>query len=167
MLPTILFRAAGDVQVTAKDTAQQLCGQVQRTCEAWSVWAVALRWVNLAAVICDGHKPGVVLLTVHAADCAHSHWWCCRLAVCAATQTLADQSAQSCLRRTGVTVGSTALCRAPQTGMPLACSGCVTVGRMGLHMYSARQVWSPLPAADMLGQPLDAYACCYPGPWTL
>jgi len=33
-----------------------LQAELRATCTAWTAWAVALRWVNLAATVCDG-KP--------------------------------------------------------------------------------------------------------------
>ena len=30
--------------------------ELRATCTVWTAWAVALRWVNLAAAVCDG-KP--------------------------------------------------------------------------------------------------------------
>ncbi|DBA78540.1 TPA: hypothetical protein ACH3X2_007859 [Trebouxia sp. C0005] len=40
----------------AADMISQLQMELRATCTAWTAWAVALRWVNLAATICDG-KP--------------------------------------------------------------------------------------------------------------
>ncbi len=34
----------------------QLQTELRATCTAWTAWAVALRWLNLAATVCDG-KP--------------------------------------------------------------------------------------------------------------
>ena len=39
------------------DFRQQVTAELDRTCAAWSAWAVALRWINLAAAICEGTKP--------------------------------------------------------------------------------------------------------------
>lgn len=46
---------------SADDFRQQLSGQLEKTCAAWSTWAVALRWINLAAAICEGTKPSTLL----------------------------------------------------------------------------------------------------------
>ena len=49
--------AAVHLQATADEMAQQLCNQIEITCQAWSAWGVALRWINYTAHICVDGKP--------------------------------------------------------------------------------------------------------------
>lgn len=44
------------------DMTSQLQTELRATCTAWTAWAVALRWLNLAATVCDGKpsEPSVV-----------------------------------------------------------------------------------------------------------
>lgn len=41
------------------DFRQQVTAELDSTCASWSAWAVALRWINLAAAICEGSKPSM------------------------------------------------------------------------------------------------------------
>lgn len=39
------------------DFKEQITAELDHTCASWSAWAVALRWINMAAAICEGNKP--------------------------------------------------------------------------------------------------------------
>ncbi|DBA90133.1 TPA: hypothetical protein ACH3X1_003444 [Trebouxia sp. C0004] len=49
-------RLPKEASSAAADMTSQLQRELQTTCTAWTAWAVALRWLNLAAAVCDG-KP--------------------------------------------------------------------------------------------------------------
>ncbi|KAA6416560.1 MAG: origin recognition complex subunit 3-like, partial [Trebouxia sp. A1-2] len=53
---TAVLRKGLQASSAAADMISQLQMELRATCTAWTAWAVALRWVNLAATICDG-KP--------------------------------------------------------------------------------------------------------------
>lgn len=81
----------------------QLQMELRATCTAWTAWAVALRWVNLAATICDG-KPSE--LGRNAATCKqYKHgilfvlfWFC--VCVCIISKSRVRQALLLCTRLT-------------------------------------------------------------------